>query len=38
VVWRGDLVDLFDAADFDAGQRHPYTRSLLEAMPPPIHP
>jgi peptide/nickel transport system ATP-binding protein len=38
VVWRGDLVDLFDAADFDAGARHPYTRSLLEAMPPPIHP
>lgn len=32
VVYRGDLVDLFDAADFDAEHRHAYTRSLLEAM------
>ncbi|WP_342363722.1 ABC transporter ATP-binding protein [Terrarubrum flagellatum] len=32
VVYRGDLVDLFDAEDFDAEHRHPYTRSLLEAM------
>jgi peptide/nickel transport system ATP-binding protein len=38
VVYRGDLVDLFEAADFDAQKRHPYTRALLEAMPPPIHP
>jgi peptide/nickel transport system ATP-binding protein len=36
VIYRGDLVDLFDAADFEADKRHPYTRSLLAAMPPPV--
>ncbi|MFI5013453.1 MAG: dipeptide ABC transporter ATP-binding protein [Hyphomicrobiales bacterium] len=33
VVYRGDLVDLFDADAFDAESRHAYTRSLLEATP-----
>jgi peptide/nickel transport system ATP-binding protein len=33
VVYRGDLVDLFDADAFDGEHRHAYTRSLLEATP-----
>lgn len=35
VMYRGDLVDLLDASAFAAGPAHPYTRSLLEAVPVP---
>jgi len=36
VMYRGDLVDFFDADDFDAAERHPYTRTLMAAMPTPV--
>ena len=32
VMYRGDLVDIFDAADFATAERHPYTRALLAAV------
>lgn len=36
VMYRGDLVELIDVAELAAGgARHPYTRSLLEAVPAP---
>ena len=35
VMSRGELVDLFATADADAPDRHPYTRALLDAVPPP---
>lgn len=35
VMQQGRLVDGFDAADAEAPGRHPYTRALLEAVPPP---
>ena len=37
VMQRGRLVDLFDAADFAAVERHPYTRELLAAAAGPSH-
>ncbi|VWC76523.1 ABC transporter ATPase [Burkholderia lata] len=36
VVYRGDLVDLFPISEIDTADRHPYTRSLMEAVPAPI--
>jgi peptide/nickel transport system ATP-binding protein len=33
VMRSGRLVDLFDVADADAPDRHPYTRTLLDAVP-----
>lgn len=35
VMYRGDLVDLVDIATLSTGPLHPYTRSLLEAVPAP---
>ncbi|MCQ8781596.1 dipeptide ABC transporter ATP-binding protein [Mangrovibrevibacter kandeliae] len=35
VMQRGHLVDIFDAAEADAPDRHPYTRALLDAVPTP---
>jgi peptide/nickel transport system ATP-binding protein len=35
VMQRGSLVDLFDVADAEAPDRHPYTRALLDAVPVP---
>ncbi|MGX1741683.1 dipeptide ABC transporter ATP-binding protein [Bosea sp. NPDC055353] len=35
VMYRGDLVDLVDIAALSTGPLHPYTRSLLEAVPAP---
>jgi peptide/nickel transport system ATP-binding protein len=35
VMYRGDLVDLFATPEADAPDRHPYTRALLDAVPPP---
>ncbi len=35
VMYRGDLVDLVDIAKLSTGPLHPYTRSLLEAVPAP---
>ncbi len=35
VMYRGECVDLFDTPDCDAPGRHPYTRSLLDAVPTP---
>ena len=32
VMFRGRLVDLFDAAQFAAADRHPYTQALLAAV------
>jgi peptide/nickel transport system ATP-binding protein len=32
VIFRGDIVDLFDAASFAAQGRHPYTSSLAAAV------
>jgi peptide/nickel transport system ATP-binding protein len=37
VMYRGDLVDLVDVAALSGGTLHPYTRSLLEAVPAPAH-
>jgi peptide/nickel transport system ATP-binding protein len=36
VMYRGDLVDLMDAADTNSQTRHTYTRSLLNAVPKPV--
>lgn len=33
VMQRGELVDLFPVEECDAAERHPYTRSLLDAVP-----
>lgn len=38
VMYRGDLVELVDVADLAAGASHPYTRSLIEAVPAPASP
>jgi peptide/nickel transport system ATP-binding protein len=38
VMYRGDLVELVDVADLATGASHPYTRSLLEAVPAPASP
>ncbi|MCA0421117.1 MAG: ABC transporter ATP-binding protein [Proteobacteria bacterium] len=35
VMYRGDLVDLVDLATLSTGPLHPYTQSLLEAVPAP---
>ncbi|HEY5797927.1 MAG TPA: ABC transporter ATP-binding protein [Bosea sp. (in: a-proteobacteria)] len=35
VMYRGDLVDLVDVAALSGGNLHPYTRSLLDAVPAP---
>ena len=35
VMYRGECVDLFDVAACDSPDRHPYTRSLLDAVPAP---
>ncbi len=35
VMYRGDLVDLVDIAALSTGPLHPYTQSLLEAVPAP---
>ncbi|MGO4739031.1 dipeptide ABC transporter ATP-binding protein [Bosea sp. 2KB_26] len=35
VMYRGDLVDLVDVAALTDGTLHPYTRSLLDAVPAP---
>ena len=35
VMYRGDLVDLVDVAALSGGDLHPYTRSLLAAVPAP---
>ena len=35
VMQRGKLVDAFDRHDAEAADRNPYTRALLEAVPPP---
>ena len=32
VMYRGDLVDVFDATHFAMAERHPYTRALLAAL------
>ncbi|MBV8652546.1 MAG: ABC transporter ATP-binding protein, partial [Alphaproteobacteria bacterium] len=36
VMYRGDLVELVDIAALESGPRHPYTRSLIEAVPMPV--
>jgi peptide/nickel transport system ATP-binding protein len=36
VMYRGDLIDIFDIEALEAGSRHPYTRSLIEAVPTPV--
>lgn len=33
VMYRGELVDLFDTGDAESADRHAYTRALLEAVP-----
>ncbi|MFC4274945.1 dipeptide ABC transporter ATP-binding protein [Achromobacter aloeverae] len=33
VMYCGELVDLFDVEDVDAPERHPYTRTLIDAVP-----
>jgi peptide/nickel transport system ATP-binding protein len=33
VMYRGEVVDLFDTEDATAPARHPYTRTLLDAVP-----
>jgi peptide/nickel transport system ATP-binding protein len=35
VMYRGDLVELISVADLAAGAKHPYTRSLIDAVPAP---
>lgn len=35
VMYRGDLVDLVETAALSGGVLHPYTRSLLDAVPAP---
>ncbi len=36
VMYRGDLVELLDTQAFATGPTHPYTRSLVEAVPVPV--
>ena len=36
VMYRGELVDLFPVGAADAPDRHPYTRTLLDAVPVPV--
>ncbi len=36
VMYRGDLVELATVGEIAAGPRHPYTRSLIEAVPTPV--
>lgn len=36
VMYRGDLVEVLDAQAFSAGPTHPYTRSLVAAVPVPV--
>jgi peptide/nickel transport system ATP-binding protein len=36
VMHRGDLVELLSVEQLDAGPRHPYTRTLIEAVPTPV--
>jgi peptide/nickel transport system ATP-binding protein len=36
VMHRGDLVELLSIEQLDAGPRHPYTRTLIEAVPTPV--
>ena len=38
VMYRGDLVDLFDIKDINDPARHTYTRTLLDAVPIPPTP
>jgi peptide/nickel transport system ATP-binding protein len=35
VMYRGECVDVFDVDQCDSSDRHPYTRSLLDAVPAP---
>lgn len=35
VMYRGSLVELIAVDELAAGGRHPYTRALIEAVPPP---
>jgi ABC-type dipeptide/oligopeptide/nickel transport system ATPase component len=35
-MYRGDLVELLDIAQLEAGPRHRYTRALIEAVPRPV--
>lgn len=36
VIYRGDLVDTFSMDCLEQPERHPYTRSLMDAVPTPI--
>jgi peptide/nickel transport system ATP-binding protein len=36
VMYRGELVELLSLDALAAGPRHPYTRSLLAAVPAPV--
>ncbi|WP_207000000.1 dipeptide ABC transporter ATP-binding protein [Trinickia mobilis] len=36
VIYRGDLVDMFSMGSLTQPDRHPYTRSLMDAVPTPI--
>jgi peptide/nickel transport system ATP-binding protein len=36
VMYRGELVDLFPVGAANAPDRHPYTRTLLDAVPVPV--
>ena len=36
VMYRGDLVELLDIEQLEAGPRHAYTRSLIAAVPTPV--
>ncbi|SAL85303.1 ABC transporter-like protein [Caballeronia arvi] len=36
VIYRGDLVDMFSMGGLQQPERHPYTRSLMDAVPTPI--
>jgi peptide/nickel transport system ATP-binding protein len=36
VMYRGDLVELATIEEISAGPRHPYTRSLIDAVPAPV--
>ena len=36
VMYRGDLVELLGIDELDAGPRHAYTRTLIDAVPQPV--